>query len=79
MKPILIRNGHLIDPANSIDAPHDVLLADGRVAAVEKRGAIKQSEAEIIDAKGLIVAPGLVDIHVHLREPGQDYKETIAS
>lgn len=79
MKPILIRNGHLIDPAAGIDGPRDLLLADGKVAAVEARGKIKSAEAETLDAKGLVVAPGLVDIHVHLREPGQGYKETIAS
>lgn len=79
MKSILIRNGHLIDPANGIDAPRDLLLAEGKVSAVEKPGKIKSVGAEIIDAKGLVVAPGLVDIHVHLREPGQGYKETIAS
>jgi dihydroorotase len=79
MKPILIRNGYLIDPATSTDAPRDLLLADGKVSAIDKPGKIKQAGAEIIDAKDLVVAPGLVDIHVHLREPGQGYKETIAS
>jgi dihydroorotase len=79
MKPILIRNGHLIDPASGVDAPRDLLLADGKVVAVDAPGKIKRGEAEILDAKGLVVAPGLVDIHVHLREPGQGYKETIAS
>ena len=83
MKPILIRGGRLIDPASGIDAARDLLLRDGRVAAVEGPGklnaAAKQEAAGIIDAKGLIVVPGLVDIHVHLREPGQGYKETIAS
>jgi dihydroorotase len=79
MKPILIRNGHLIDPVSGIDAPRDLLLADGKVAAVDAPGKIKHADAEILDAKGLVVAPGLVDIHVHLREPGQGYKETIAS
>ena len=79
MKPILIRNGHLIDPASGIDAPRDLLLADGKVSAIDKPGKIKSAGAEILDVKGLVVAPGLVDIHVHLREPGQGYKETIAS
>ncbi len=79
MNPILIRDGHLIDPAAGIDAPRDLLLADGRVAAIEPPGKIKQNGAEVINAKGLVVAPGLVDIHVHLREPGQGYKETIAT
>jgi dihydroorotase len=79
MKPILIRNGHLIDPASGIDAPRDLLLAEGKVAAIDKPGKIKHADAEILEAKGMVVAPGLVDIHVHLREPGQGYKETIAS
>ena len=82
MKTILIKGGRLIDPANSVDADKDVLLRDGKVAAVEAPGKIKlgkDEEAEVIDAKGMVVAPGLVDIHVHLREPGQGYKETIAT
>jgi dihydroorotase len=79
MKPILIRGGHLIDPAGHIDAPRDLLLFDGKVAAVDAPGKIKNADAEVLDAKGLVVAPGLVDIHVHLREPGQGYKETIAT
>ncbi|MGB7190247.1 MAG: dihydroorotase, partial [Acidobacteriaceae bacterium] len=64
---------------SGIDAPRDLLLAEGKVAAVDAPGKIKPGDAEILDARGLIVAPGLVDIHVHLREPGQGYKETIAS
>jgi dihydroorotase len=83
MKPILIRGGRLVDPSSGVEADRDVLLKDGRVSAVETPGklnaAARQDVAEILDAKGLIVAPGLVDIHVHLREPGQGYKETIAS
>ena len=83
MNAILIRGGHLIDPAAGVDADRDLLLKDGRVAAVEApgklSGAARQENAEVLDAKGLVVAPGLVDIHVHLREPGQSYKETIAS
>ncbi len=76
MKPILIRGGHVIDPATGLDARRDLLLEDGKVAAL---GKIRRRDAQVIDASGLIVAPGLVDIHVHLREPGQGYKETIAS
>jgi dihydroorotase len=79
MKPILIRNGRLIDPANNLDAPHDLLLRDGKIAAIENPGKIKVPGAEVIEARGLIVAPGFIDIHVHLREPGQGYKETIAT
>lgn len=78
-KPILIRSGRFLDPASNTDAPRDLLLRDGKVAAIEPPGKIKSSGADILDAKGLIVAPGLIDIHVHLREPGQGYKETIAT
>lgn len=79
MTAILIRGGRLLDPVNNTDALKDILLDGGRVAAIEAPGKIKSPGAEIIDAKGLVVAPGLVDIHVHLREPGQGYKETIAT
>jgi dihydroorotase len=83
LSAILIRGGHLIDPAAGVDADRDLLLKGGRVAAIEPpgklNGAAKQDEVEILEAKGLMVAPGLVDIHVHLREPGQRYKETIAT
>ncbi|WP_260706527.1 dihydroorotase [Edaphobacter flagellatus] len=80
MSDILIFGGRLIDPANHIDAPRDLLLRDGHVAAVEAPGALRgATAAETIDATGMIVAPGLIDVHVHLREPGQTYKETIAT
>jgi dihydroorotase len=79
MTTTIIQNGHLIDPANAIDAPRDLLLRDGLIAAIEAAGAFTEVEGERIDATGLIIAPGLIDIHVHLREPGQTYKETIAS
>ena len=78
-KPLLIRGGRVIDPATGRDGPRDVLLRDGRIVAVENPGQIKAPDAEVFNAKGLVVAPGLVDIHVHLREPGQGYKETIAT
>jgi dihydroorotase len=79
MKPLLIRNGRVVDPASGLDAKRDVLLRDGKIAAIEKPGQIRMADAEVFDAKGLVVAPGFVDIHVHLREPGQGYKETIAT
>ncbi len=78
-KSLLIRGGHLIDPAAKIDAPMDVLLEDGRVAEVAPPNNIRGKADEQFDARGLIVAPGFIDIHVHLREPGQSYKETIAT
>ncbi|MGA7525006.1 MAG: dihydroorotase [Acidobacteriaceae bacterium] len=79
MKSILLRSGRVIDPATGADAVRDVLLRDGKIGAIEPSGKIRAAGAEIIEAKGLIVAPGLIDIHVHLREPGQGYKETIAT
>ncbi len=80
MSDILILNGRVVDPASGLDEARDVLLRDGRVAAVELPGGLKGvAAAETIDAAGMVVAPGLVDVHVHLREPGQTYKETIAT
>jgi len=80
MSDVLILNGRVVDPANGLDEARDLLLRDGRIAAVDKPGSLKSAgAAETIDASGLVVAPGLVDIHVHLREPGQTYKETIAT
>ncbi len=78
-RSLLIKGGHLIDPAARIDAPMDVLLLDGRVAEVALPNKIKAGADEKFDARGLIVAPGFIDLHVHLREPGQGYKETIAT
>jgi len=78
MSDVLILNGRLVDPASGVDAERDVLLRHGRVTAVEVPGELRAVRGkEIIDAKGMIVAPGLVDVHVHLREPGQTYKESI--
>jgi dihydroorotase, multifunctional complex type len=80
MSDVLILNGRVIDPANGLDEARDLLLRDGRIAAIDKPGTLKNVEAaETIDATGLVVTPGLVDVHVHLREPGQTYKETIAT
>jgi dihydroorotase len=78
-KSLLIKGGHLIDPAAKINAPMDVLLRDGRVAELAPPNKIRGGADDKFDAKGLIVAPGFIDLHVHLREPGQSYKETIAS
>jgi dihydroorotase len=80
MTALVIRGGQLIDPAAGVDGLKDILLKDGRVAEIAAPGKLKQANgAEVLDATGLTVAPGLIDIHVHLREPGQGYKETIAS
>src|SRR5271166_1387113 len=78
-KSLLIKGGHLIDPAAKINAPMDVLLRNGRVAEVALPNKVRGSADEKVDARGLVVAPGFIDLHVHLREPGQGYKETIAS
>jgi len=76
---LLIKGGHLIDPAAKINAPMDVLLRDGRVAEVAPPNKIRATAEENFDARKLVVAPGFIDLHVHLREPGQGYKETIAT
>jgi dihydroorotase len=76
---IWIKGGHLIDPSSKTDGPRDLLIENGRVAAVDTKLNPYPGDVQVIDATGLVVAPGLVDIHVHLREPGQSYKETIAS
>jgi dihydroorotase len=80
MTALVIRGGYLIDPAAGVDGLRDVLLKDGKVAEIAAPGKLKLANgAEVLDATGLTLAPGLVDMHVHLREPGQGYKETIAS
>ena len=80
MNSLVIRGGHLIDPGAGVDGAKDILLKDGRVAEIASPGKLKLSNGiEVVDATGLTVAPGLIDIHVHLREPGQGYKETIAT
>lgn len=76
---LLIKGGRLLDPAAKIDALLDVLLRDGQVAEIARPGQVRGGADEKFDARGLIVAPGFIDLHVHLREPGQGYKETIAT
>src|SRR4029450_1134329 len=68
-----------MDPARDVNAGRNVLIEDGRVVDVISRGEPVPEDAKLIDATGLIVAPGFIDLHVHLREPGQEYKETIAT
>ncbi len=74
---LLIKNGRVVDPSSGTDETLDVLIKDGRVEAVDKK--LEAKGAEILDATGLIVAPGFIDMHVHLREPGYERKETIAT
>jgi len=76
---LLIKGGHLIDPAAKINTPMDILLRDGRVAEIALPNKLRGGADEKFDARGLIVAPGFIDLHVHLREPGQGYKETITT
>ncbi|MCP4481608.1 MAG: dihydroorotase [bacterium] len=75
MQKILIKNGHLVDPAQQIDGLYDILLEGDKV--VQCSNNINDNNAKIIDAQGKYVFPGLIDIHVHLREPGGESKETI--
>jgi dihydroorotase len=83
MTAMLIQGGRLVDPSTDLDEKRDLYVRDNRVAAIDLPGKLnamaKKEKAAIVEAAGLVVAPGLVDIHVHLREPGHGYKETIAS
>ncbi|HEY2121346.1 MAG TPA: dihydroorotase [Candidatus Acidoferrum sp.] len=75
---LLIKNGRVLDPASKTDAAQDILLDGERIAEIAPAGKITRAkDAEIFDAVGLIVAPGFIDMHVHLREPGQENSETI--
>ena len=76
---LLITNGHLIDPSQGLNAGKNLLIEDGRVAGLLSPGEDVPTDAKVFDATGLVVAPGFIDMHVHLREPGHEYKETIAS
>ena len=76
---LLIANGYVIDPAQGTNAGRDLLIEDGRVVGLLDRSQEVPTGVEILDATGLIVAPGFIDLHTHLREPGAEYKETIAS
>jgi dihydroorotase len=79
---VLIKNGTVIDPANNINAAKDILIIKGIIESIEPPGkldTVNLNNPQIIDAKGCIVCPGLIDMHVHFREPGFEYKETIES
>src|ERR1700758_1137883 len=73
---LLIQNARVIDPSQEFDAKADVLIEDGRIAEVGKK---LRSPGDAIDAAGLVLVPGFIDLHTHLREPGQEHKETIAT
>jgi dihydroorotase len=76
---LLIKNGYVIDPGQDTNTGKSVFIEDGRVVGLMSHSDETPADAEVIDATGLIVAPGFIDMHVHLREPGQEYKETIAT
>src|SRR5882724_360918 len=77
---LLLTGGRVIDPASKFDAVADVLILSGKIAAVgAEAAAMARPDVGRFDARGLVVCPGLIDVHVHLREPGQSAKETIAT
>ncbi len=76
---VLIANGYVVDPAQQVNTGKNLLIEDGRIAGLLDRAEPIPEGIEVLDATGLVVAPGFVDLHVHLREPGQEYKETIAT
>jgi len=77
VKALLIRGGRVVDPASGVDARRDVLLRDGLIVALGEH--LAPGDADVLDARNAIVAPGFIDMHAHLREPGQTHKETIAT
>jgi dihydroorotase len=78
MRPLLLRNGRVVDPSQGVDEISDLLIREGKIAG-RGRGLGIPDGAEVVDVSGRIVSPGLIDLHVHLREPGQEDVETIAS
>lgn len=76
---LLIANGYVLDPATQTNAGKNLLIEDGRIVGLLDRSDSVSEDTHTLDATGLVVAPGFIDLHVHLREPGQEYKETIAS
>jgi len=76
---LLIKNGHILDPVNKLDEKLDLLVSAGKIAKLGKWGSLSADSAQVIDATGKLIVPGLIDMHVHLREPGFEYKETISS
>jgi dihydroorotase len=75
---VIVSGGTIVDPASGVPRPGDLVIDDDRIAGVAPPGSVPP-EGRVIDAAGMLVLPGLVDMHVHLREPGQEYKETIAT
>src|SRR5712672_872560 len=80
MNALLLQGGRVVDPANDLDILADILILDGKIAALGREAATNAPDGvELLAVNGLIVCPGLIDLHVHLREPGQTAKESIAS
>jgi dihydroorotase len=75
--PIVIQGGRVCDPVSGLDRVADVLITNGKIAAID--GCLPTADSRVLDARGRVVAPGLIDMHVHLRDPGQTHKEDIAS
>jgi dihydroorotase len=75
MKTLLIKNGHIIDPASNLDMVGDLLIEEGKIGKIAST--LSAPDAELLDARGLVVSPGFIDLHVHLREPGREDEETI--
>ncbi|HWN56154.1 MAG TPA: amidohydrolase family protein, partial [Methylomirabilota bacterium] len=75
---LLLKGGRVVDPASGLDVVQDVVIIDGTIARLG-RGLKAPEGAQVVDTAGKVVCPGFIDIHVHLREPGYEYKETIAS
>ena len=78
-RSVLLKNGRIIDPVNGREAQADLLIEHGRIVALPKQGRLKPASIQVVDCSGKLVIPGLIDMHVHLREPGEEYKETIQS
>ena len=76
-QPILVRGGRVVDPAQGIDRVADLLIEAGAIVGIETQ--IEREDAQVVDAAGRVVSPGFIDLHCHLREPGFEYKETIAT
>jgi dihydroorotase len=76
---LLIRNGRVVDPSQRLDRIQDVLIEGGRIAAIGEHLEPRDASTDVYDATNTVVAPGFIDMHVHLREPGQTHKETIAT
>src|SRR5205807_10450989 len=79
MNSLLLQGGRVISPGDNLDQVADVLIVDGKISAIGMAASSRAGDVERMDVSGLVVCPGLIDLHVHLREPGQGAKETIAT